>query len=182
MTARGIALAVALFGFVTPASAHRLDEYLQAATIAVASDRVELHLRLTPGAEVADAVIAGIDSDGDGALSQVEWDSYAAGVREELSLEADGSALPLQLTGGSFADVNQIRRGEAAILLDFEANLPPANGPRSLTFENRHRSGIAVYMVNALSPHDPAIRILSQHRSPEQSSWRLDFVVERPGQ
>lgn len=181
MIARAIALASAFLVLAMPAFAHRLDEYLQAATVAVAPDRVEVRLRLTPGAEIAGAVIGGIDRDGDGTLSRAEWDSYAAEVREALSLEADGVALPLRLTGASFADIGQVRRGEAAILLDFEADLPPAAGPRSLTFENRHRSGTAVYLVNALAPRDPAVRILGQHRSPDQSSWRLDFMLDSPG-
>lgn len=174
-------LAALLLGLAAPAQAHRLDEYLQAAAIAVAADRVELRLRLTPGAGIADAVVAGIDRDGDGALSLAEWEGYAAEVRADLSLEADGVALPLRLTGAQFADVGRMRRGEAAILLDFEADLPPAGGPRSLRFENRHRGDIAVRLVNALVPSDPLIRILGQSRSPDQSSWRLDFVVERPG-
>lgn len=140
MSVRGIMLAAALLGLAAPASAHRLDEYLQAATIAVASDRVELHLRLTPGAEVADMFVAGIDRDGDGVLSRAEWEDYATEVQRNLSLEADGTALSLRLTGASFADVDQVKQGEAAILLDFAADLPTANGPRSLTFESRHRA------------------------------------------
>ncbi|MCX8999693.1 hypothetical protein NOF55_21545 [Rhizobiaceae bacterium BDR2-2] len=180
MTAQRLLLAAVLLALAVPARAHRLDEYLQAATVAVARERVELHLRLTPGAEVADAVIARIDRDSDGTLSQAEWDGYAAAIQTDLSLEADGSTLPLRLTRAQFADIGQVKEGEAAILLDFAADLPPASGPRSLTFENRHQGGIAVYMVNALAPRDPGIRILRQHRSPDQSSWRLDFVTERP--
>ncbi|RWR30360.1 hypothetical protein D2T31_08035 [Sinirhodobacter populi] len=179
MTGRGIVLAALLLA--APAGAHRLDEYLQAATIAVAPDGVELHLRLTPGAEVAGTVIAGIDRDGDGALSRAEWAEYATQVQRDLSLAADGQPLPLHLTAVRFAEVDAVKAGEAVIELDFTADLPPANGPRILTFENRHRDGIAVYMVNALIPRDPSVRILGQHRSPDQSSWRLDFTTEAPG-
>lgn len=179
MTGRGFLLAALLLA--APAEAHRLDEYLQAATIAIAPDGVELHLRLTPGAEVADTVIAGIDQDGDGALSQTEWTDYAGAVQRDLSLAADGQPLPLRLTAAQFAEVGAVKAGEAVIELDFAADLPPANGPRILTFENRHQNGIAVYMVNALVPRDPAVHVLGQHRSPDQSSWRLDFTTEAPG-
>ncbi|MCD9026869.1 hypothetical protein LDO26_01395 [Luteimonas sp. BDR2-5] len=181
MTAPKALLAAFVFALALAAQAHRLDEYLQAATVAVASDRVALHLRLTPGVEVADAVIAGIDRDGNGVLSQAEWADYAAGVQADLHLEADGAPLPLRLTGARFADATRMRQGEATILLDFEADLPRADGPRSLVFENRHRRDIAVHLVNALAPRDPAVRILGQRRSPDQSSWRLDFVLESPG-
>lgn len=181
MTARRFLLAAVLLALAVPAQAHRLDEYLQAATIAVARDGVELYLRLTPGAEVADTVIAGIDRDRDGTLSQAEWDDYAANVQKDLSLEADGGTLPLQLTRAQFADIGQVKAGEGVILLDFAADLPPANSARSLTFENRHQGDIAVYMVNALAPRDPDIRVLRQHRSPDQSSWRLDFIARSSG-
>lgn len=181
MTGRGTLLAAVLLGLAIPAQAHRLDEYLQAATIAVAADRVEVQLRLTPGADIADTVITGIDRDGDGAVSEAEWEIYATGVREDLLLEADGVALPLRPVDAGFAEIGRMKQGEATILLVFQADLPPANGRRSLTFGNRHQSGMAVYMVNALVPRDPAVRILGQHRSPDQSSWRLDFMVAGRG-
>ena len=47
-------------------SAHRRDEYLQAARLAVEPDRVELELDVTPGIAVADATIADLDRDRDG--------------------------------------------------------------------------------------------------------------------
>src|SRR5580765_8182089 len=65
---RGTALAVALAAAVTlgtAASAHRRDEYLQAARLAVEPGRVDLELDLTPGIEVAEAIIADIDGDRD---------------------------------------------------------------------------------------------------------------------
>ena len=39
-------------------SAHRLDEYLQAARLSLAHTRVELEIDLTPGASVADGIIS----------------------------------------------------------------------------------------------------------------------------
>ena len=49
----GIALAgLLLLCFATTAFAHRVDEYLQAAMLNLAGDRVEINLRLTPGIEV----------------------------------------------------------------------------------------------------------------------------------
>jgi hypothetical protein len=41
-------------GTASTASAHRRDEYLQAARIAVGPDRVRIELDLTPGMAVAD--------------------------------------------------------------------------------------------------------------------------------
>ncbi len=69
---RSTALALALTAAVaisTAASAHRRDEYLQAARLAVEPGRVELELDLTPGIAVSAATIADIDRDRDGVLS-----------------------------------------------------------------------------------------------------------------
>ena len=43
---------VLLLSYGAPASAHRLDEYLQATTIALEKNRVHAELRLTPGVAV----------------------------------------------------------------------------------------------------------------------------------
>jgi len=72
-------------------SAHRRDEYLQAARIAVEPEEVRVGLELTPGIEVADAVLADIDHDGDAALSGNEKDEYAARLATGLTLEVDGT-------------------------------------------------------------------------------------------
>ena len=62
-------LIAAWLGTAGPACAHRLDEYLQATTVAVTRGHVVLRVRLTPGVAVAPAVLAQIDANGDGALS-----------------------------------------------------------------------------------------------------------------
>ena len=61
--------AALMVGAGSATSAHRRDEYLQAARIAVDPDRVRIELDLTPGIEVADGVIAGIDTDRSGTIS-----------------------------------------------------------------------------------------------------------------
>ena len=53
MKARLTLVVVVFCWLATPAFAHRLDEYLQATTIAVEKDRLVLQLRLTPGVAVA---------------------------------------------------------------------------------------------------------------------------------
>ena len=51
-------LAAAALLCVSTAAAHRLDEYLQAATISLEKDRVRAQLRLTPGIAVLQFVMA----------------------------------------------------------------------------------------------------------------------------
>lgn len=160
------------------APAHRLDEYLQATMVAVASDHVVLQVRLTPGVEVAGTVLAAIDADGDGILSEAEQQAYAQRVTEELALGIDGRPLPLQLVFSDYAPAEAMRRGLGDIALTFRAELPPAaDGGHRLTLEQRHPRTGAVYLVNALVPSDAAIRITGQRRSADQSRYRLDFTI-----
>ncbi|MBB2203054.1 HupE/UreJ family protein [Gluconacetobacter tumulisoli] len=183
MRARLLVLAAALgglAGLATPALAHRLDEYLQAATIAVEKDHVTAKLRLTPGIDVAPKVLAGIDPNGDDLVSTAEQQAYAAQVRQDLSLAIDGHAAPLRLVSSSFPPKDAIRNGVGEIVLGFEACMPSGGSTHELTFENRHDSALAVYLVNTLLPRDPDIHILRQERSYNQSTYRLAFALDTP--
>jgi hypothetical protein len=61
----------------TYASAHRLDEYLQATIFSIEKDHVQAFLRLTPGVAVVASVLADIDTNADGILSEGEQRTYA---------------------------------------------------------------------------------------------------------
>ena len=74
-----LALTTAIVG-VAEVSAHRRDEYLQAARLAIDPGGVQLELDLTPGIALAEAIIADIDRNRDGALSQDEQRDYAGSV------------------------------------------------------------------------------------------------------
>lgn len=160
----------------TPAFAHRLDEYLQATTIAIEKDHVVVRLRLTPGVEVFPKLIGAIDPNRDGIISDGEQRAYAGRVQGDLSLAVDGQPSRLRLVSSSFAKVEEMKEGLGDIALAFEAPIPPGGTARKLTFENRHQRPISVYLVNCLLPDDPDIRVTAQIRNYEQSFYRLDYV------
>src|SRR5438094_760267 len=108
-------------------SAHRRDEYLQAARLAIDPDRVRVELDLTPGIAMAGAIIADIDRNRDGSLSAEEQRIYASLVMNALTLEADGTPVRAQLAGSSFPEPDAMRRGEGTIRLQSAATLPPAS-------------------------------------------------------
>ena len=159
-----------------PASAHRLDEYLQATTLSVETGRVRVQMRLTPGVAVYPRVLAAMDTNADGALSAAEQRAYAERVRRDLSLRVNGQLLPLRLVSWTFAPTEKLRQGRGDIQLDLSADVPRGSGRRRLLLENRHQSRISVYLVNCLVPRDPAIRVTGQRRSFQQSFYRLDYV------
>ena len=176
MIRRFVLCAAIVQALIVPASAHRLDEYLQATTIDVVKDHVTLHLYLTPGVEVAEVVLANIDTDSDGRISQIEQETYAGHVRDDLTLGVDGKTLPLRLVSSSFPTTEAMEGGVGEILLVYRAELPSDGTRRTLTFVNRHKKAIAVYMVNALVRGNPDIRVTRQTRSAGQAAYEMEFT------
>jgi len=170
-----------LLTVATPGFAHRVDEYLQAATILVSSNRVQVQMRLVPGVAVLPTVLADLDVDGNGVISELEQRGYAERVLGDVSLTVDGERLPIRLASSSFASIDELRRGLGENYLEFDATLPAAGGNRRIVFENTHHARIAAYLVNALVPKDPRIRITGQNRDYIQSSYALDFTQAAPG-
>lgn len=171
-----LALAVIAFlSSVTPALAHQVDEYLQATTIAVEKGRLILQLRLTPGVAVARKVLATIDGDGDGTISDAEQRAYVERVRGDLLVALDGRSLRLRPISTLFPDAKELGQGMSRILIEFESETPPGGATRRLTLKNHHQGAIAAYLVNCLRPRDPEIHIVAQDRNYSQSSYQLDF-------
>lgn len=165
-----------LLSLVRPASAHRLDEYLQATVISIEEDRVEALLRLTPGVAVSAVVLAGVDTNSDGEISDDEQRTYAERVLHDLSLTVDGDGLPLQLSSVKFPLAADIKAGLGNIQIRFSAAVPHGAANRRLVFENHHQSEIAAYLVNCLVPEDRNIRVVAQHRNEQQSFYQLDYT------
>jgi hypothetical protein len=164
-------------------SAHRLDECLQAARIAIESDHVELELDLTPGSAVADAIITDIDRNRDGSLSAGERDAYVARILGDVRLEIDGRPLAVKTTTATFAQVDAFRSGEGTIRVRAGAALPHNDaGAHRLFFRNSHRRDVSVYLANALVPASDRIGVTAQRHTAEQQDLTIDYVVhgERP--
>jgi hypothetical protein len=176
MTIRLAGAAAILLSIGTPATAHRLDEYLQATLIAVEKDRVQVQIRLTPGVAVFPFVLAMIDTNADGVISESEQRVYAERVVRDLSVTVDGDRLMPRLVSTKFPGTGEMKEGLGEIQLEFSADLPRNGTNRRLIFENHHQSRIAAYLVNCLVPRDPDIRFIAQNRNESQSLYRLDYV------
>lgn len=170
-----VTLAAVLLASAT-ASAHRLDEYLQATLISVEKDRVQAQIRLVPGVAVLPMVLASIDSNADGVISASEQQAYAQRVLRDLSFTIDGEHLKPQLISVKFPPIEDIKEGLGEIQLEVTADLSPNGHNRKLIFENHHQTRIAAYLVNALVPRDPDIHLLTQNRNYDQSFYRLEYV------
>jgi hypothetical protein len=160
----------------TPALAHRLDEYLQGTLISVEKGRIQTQITLTPGVAVLPAVLADIDADGDGVISETEQRAYARKVLRDLSVTVDGRPLTLQMLSLRFPGIAEMKDGSGEIQIEFTADLPRGGGDRKLIFKNHHQSPIAAYQVNCLVPRDPEIRIVAQNRNYSQSLYELEYM------
>jgi hypothetical protein len=161
-----------------PVSAHRLDEYLQAARIAIDPGRVRIELDLTPGMAVAPAIVAGIDRDRNGSVAADEGQAYAERVLREIQLEVDGRPLSLQLTSRSFPAIPAMLGGEGTIQIQLTAAVPTlAAGAHRVLYRNAHRPDIGVYLANALVPASTRVMVLSQTRDRDQRELVIDYEL-----
>ena len=161
-------------------SAHRRDEYLQAARLAIEPARVQIHLDLTPGIAVADTVLRQIDRDRTGTISADEGQAYADVVLKAVRLESDGQPLRLELSDRRFPAIEAVRRGEGVIRLEFTAAMPPLSpGAHTLRYRNSHRPEIGVYLANALVPASERLTVTAQRRDVDQRELMVDFVLRQ---
>jgi HupE / UreJ protein len=163
-----------------PGFAHRLDEYLQATIISIEKDRVQASMRLIPGVAVYPIVLASIDTNADGVISQSEQHAYAEQVLRDLSLSIDGHLLEPRLVSAKVPKMEEIKQGLGEIQIEFDAVLPPGEANRKLVLENHHQSRIAAYLMNCLMPRDPDIRVTAQNRNQNQSLYAVEYT-ERVG-
>jgi hypothetical protein len=176
MKTRLLTVAALLFAVAGVASAHRLDEYLQAILISVDKEHVQGSMRLIPGVSVASSVIANIGTNNDGVISKSEERAYAERVLADLSLRIDGKGLKPKLVSVGFPQIEQMREGLGEIHVEFTADVPLGGPNRRLILENHHARRDAAYLVNCLLPRDPDIHVVAQSRNAQQSIYELDYV------
>jgi hypothetical protein len=172
-----LALALATLAVAT-ASAHRRDEYLQAARIAIDPGRVEIELDLTPGIAVAAALVGDVDVDRNGSFSDDEGHTYGSRVLREIRASIDGVPLALTLDHSRVPAVDDMLKGEGTLRLQLNATLDRlAAGVHHLSFSNLHRPDIGVYLANALVPSSTRVAVLSQSRDETQREIVIEYVL-----
>jgi len=156
-------------------SAHRRDELLQAARLAIDPDRVQLTLDLTPGIAVAQSVLSAIDRDANGSISDAEARAYTEEVLRAIALDVDGTPLRIELADRAVPPIDAVLRGEGTVRIRAAAALPRlAEGRHRLRYHNGYGPDIGAYLANALVPASDRIVVAVQRRDVDQR----DLVVE----
>src|ERR1700730_3084998 len=130
------------------AFAHRLDEYLQATILSVEKDHIQASMRLIPGVAVSSIILADIDTNGDGVISEAEQRAYVERVLHELSITIDGKSVRPKLVSQKFPAIEEIKEGVGEIQIGFTVELGRGGPERRIIFENHHRNEISAYLVN----------------------------------
>jgi len=129
-------LSCLLLLLATEAWAHRLDEYLQATRVSVATNRIELSIDLTPGVAIADQLLVVIDQDRDGRVSAEEGVAYALGVLKDIRIGLDEKALTLSLVDVSFPALDKVSGGLGVIRIKASAPVELGVGRHALRLQN----------------------------------------------
>jgi nickel/cobalt exporter len=159
-------------------AAHQLDEYLQAARIAFARDRVVLEIDLTPGANIAGEIVGALDRDGDGVVLPLEARAYGEAVIGDLELTFDGRPVRLQLEAIEVPAVADMRRGVGTMQLTAVGPLEDGRaGTRRLRFTNRHHPETSVYLANALVSADRDVQVVAQRRDRRQQQLDVEYEI-----
>ena len=159
-------------------SAHRRDEYLQAARVAIDPDRIEIELDLTPGIAVAEQVLAEIDRDANRSISDGEAQAYRTQVLSTMAVDVDGKPLSLEIIDGTFPALAAVLNGEGTMRMRTAAALPRLSaGTHRLRYRNSHRPDIGVYLVNALVPGSARVVVASQQRDVNQRDVTIEYTL-----
>ena len=181
LSVRSFAIAVVLLVLSADVRGHRLDEYLQAARLSLASERVALEIDLTPGIAIAPGIISDVDSDRDGTIAPVEARAYGQTVLSNIELTLDGRPVNVAMDRVEVSPAGELRDGVGSIQLRASASVDRLTaGRHDLRFENNHHPGAAVYLVNALAPDDRNVGVVGQYRDPSQRTARIEYDVRRP--
>ena len=159
-------------------SAHRRDEYLQAARLAIDPERVRIVLDLTPGIAVAEAVLSEIDLDANRSISTAEARAYAERVLGAVALDVDDMPLRLEIVDNAFPAVGAVLSGDGIARIHAVASLPRlADGRHHLRYRNAYRADIGVYLANALVPESARVTVAAQRRDVDQRELIIDYTL-----
>jgi hypothetical protein len=149
------------------ASAHRLDECLQATLIGVTRDGIDVEIRLTPGVAMLPLWMAVVDRDRNGQISPEEERVYVGQVMRDVELRVDGRPAPLSLIESSFPTLQSMQEGLGSIVIKLRA----ARGGHQVRFENRHLPQVSAYLVNCLAGPE----VGRQQRDEAQRSIEFEY-------
>lgn len=174
------ALALALVALPCLAEAHA-EHCGQLAALTVRSTGITLELDLTPGLRVADAFVADLDQDHDGAVSRAEEGAFQARVSRDLDVRVDGLRQPLSVDRVTVPAVALLRTGEATIALRAHTTAALPGGTHRVCITNRFGAFPSAHAINAFAG-DHTVTLAAPSRTDEGRSLCVVATVVAPPQ
>ena len=139
------ALLAALLGM---AQAHPVDEVVQGAYLTLAPGTVQLELDITPGSQVADTVLKGLDSNSDSKITDAEAKGYARKVLAQSTLKLGGAAVAWTLDKVEVPPYADLKTGNAILKIYALAQRPDSAGAQTLSYQNRYQPARSQCIAN----------------------------------
>ena len=160
------------------ASAHSLDQYVQASYITVAPSQIGVELDVTPGVLIAPQVLALLDANGDQQISDAEGQAYAARILKDVTLTVDGQPQVLRVTKIEMPTYLVMQAGYGTMRVFTQTNAGSAwSGTHQLAYTNSYQTTGIAYQVNAFLDDTKQVTLGTQNRDATQQSITMDFIV-----
>jgi hypothetical protein len=178
--ARGLA-GVLLALLARWAEAHPSDEVVQGAYLTLAPGEVRLELDLTPGTEVAGALLQALDADADRIIAEAEAQGYAERVLARSTLTLDDVAVSWTLDGVDVPPYRSLELGGGTVSIHALARHAHGAGAHALSYRNDHRPAASRPMANVfLQPGEGwRYRVTGQQRSDDGRQLTVTYTVAR---
>lgn len=159
---------------------HPADVFLQASYITVAPSEIVIELDMAVGVLVAPQMLPLIDSDNDQYISEVENQSYAKTVVQQLELQVDRQPLELVLTQVDMPDYLTLQSGIGVIRIFALTRLEDGmRGNHQLYYRNNYSPAGSIYVVNAFVDKGVDITLGEQNRDSIQQSMTMEYSIEK---
>ena len=164
------------------AEAHPVDEVVQAAYLTLAPGAVRLELDITPGSNVAGALLHVLDANADRTIAAAEARGYARRVLRQSTLTLDGVAVSWTLNEVNVPSYQSFETGSGTISIHAVAERPDSPGPHVLSYRNDHHPAASLPMANVfLLPGEGwQYRVVSQQRTDDGREITVSYNVDRP--
>ena len=123
---------------VSPAAAHPQDEVVQGAYLTLAPGEVRVELDITPGPQVAEALLRALDAHADQYITDAEARDYAESVLRQSTLMLDEMALSWRLEKVRVPPYGTLALAADTIRIYAVARRPDRAGTHRLSYENRY--------------------------------------------
>ena len=163
------------------AAAHPLDEILQGAYLTLAPGEVRLELDLTPGANVAGALLQAIDANADRTITAAEAQRYARRVLTQSTLTLDDVTVFWALGDVVVPPYQALEAGGGTITIRAVAGRRDGEGTHVLGYRNDHQPGPSLRVANIFPEPGQGwqYRVVTQQRSDEGAQLTVTYTAAR---